>query len=58
MAPPSVYKPLEAIARKVSFACDSVASGIVLPKRVDKFYPNAHLPSGKVLPITDNQRVK
>jgi len=43
MAPPSVYKPLEAIARKVSFACDSVASGIVLPKRVDKFYPNAPL---------------
>ena len=58
MAPPSVYKPLEAIARKVSFACDSVASGIVLPKRVDKFYPNRPFQNDKVLPIADNQRVK
>ena len=37
---------------------DIVASGNDLPKRVDKYYPNAPLPSGKVLPIADNQRVK
>jgi hypothetical protein len=34
-----------------------VASGIVLPKRVDKFYPKRPFQNGIVLPIVDNQGI-